>query len=313
MLECLGPENCPGLNCETDWDACITDDSMSCHDWWPLLDAAEQTKVKDLCEATELDVDERTGLDPPVERSGKFNLYEIEGTKYRYAVDVEIKRTFYHGSPGTYKDVSDDDLRKRVERLVSEKCRYGGAYYKLTHYGTDVESSDADACDELRDKTLGKSTARWLRQDGLDGWFWGMLGQPHHGLLTTPLLLPWELDRCSTLPCSGQCIAVTADPSGEDCAATSAYWPVRMFGRLITGVVVPVAMLLLLLYMVGSMEVCCRKCPKVCRDRRTKLIEARRVCCFKSQRWWRQFQKASTYVQVVTVFALVMLLFFFSQ
>jgi hypothetical protein len=48
VLECLGPENCPGLNCETDWDACITDDSMSCHDWWPLLDAAEQTKVKDL-------------------------------------------------------------------------------------------------------------------------------------------------------------------------------------------------------------------------------------------------------------------------
>ena len=316
------------------------DEAKGCHKWWPDLNETQQLQVKALCAKTNVSLDERPGLDAPVERQGKFNengMLEIKktdcertgckctpnekdpkkttctctgfepkdcddttirvGTKFRYAVDVEIKRTYYHDNPGMYKTIDDPALRQRVERLVAEKCRYGGAYYKLTHYGryipTDPEEDDGRSCDEIRDpnypddKETGIFRGKWrkdklrrLRQNGFDGWFWGMLGKAPHGFLTTPLLLPWEVDRCASVPCPGQCIAVSADPAAEDCPASSAFWPVRMLGRIVTEILMPLLGLRLALYLSGSIVSRLRCCPMACKDCMRQVNIVRRSCWF---------------------------------
>ena len=331
VLECLGPENCGGLNCEKDWDKCYLNEKKGCYKWWPDLTDDEKQQVKALCAKTAVPVDERVGLDAPVERKGKFNengMLEITktdckrkgckckpkpckcdgfedetcdkprvGTKFRYAVDVEIKRTFFHGSPGVYDTINDLALRQRVERLVAEKCRYGGAYYKLTHYGTYVGSDDDTSCDEIRDPPNNdksriakwtRDSLRWLRQEGLDGWFWKMLGKPPHGFLTTPLLLPWEVGQCATVPCPGQCIAVSADAALEDCPASSAFWPVRMLGRIVTEILIPLLAVRLALYLSGSIVSRLRCCPRACKDRMKQVDAVRRSCWFWVKRAGRK-------------------------
>jgi hypothetical protein len=344
------------------------DEAKGCHKWWPDLDDDEKRQVDALCNETKVPLDERPGLDAPVERQGKFNengmlrinytdcerkdckctpdFFEDRtdwvpvdkkkmaddkncrkcqcsdkikdpncdklsdnkddqkkykprvGTKFRYAVDIEIKRTYYHDSPQVAWDtINDPALRQRVERLVAEKCRYGGAYYKLTHYGryipTDPEEDDGRSCDEIRDpyypddKETGIFRGKWrkdklrrLRQNGFDGWFWGMLGKAPHGFLTTPLLLPWEVDRCASVPCPGQCIAVSADPAAEDCPASSAFWPVRMLGRIVTEILMPLLGLRLALYLSGSIVSRLRCCPRACKDSMRQVNTLRRSCWF---------------------------------
>jgi hypothetical protein len=368
-LECLGPENCGGLNCEKNWTKCYTDKDKGCHKWWPDLDKNEKDQVEALCAKTKKPVNKRTDLDAPVERQDKFNengmlrinytdcqrkdcdpkLVKCDptlapddaggckcspgsckcftddncakrsdskdykprvGTKFRYAVDIEIKRTYYHDSPQVAWDtINDPALRQRVERLVAEKCRYGGAYYKLTHYGRYIpppdQSDDGRSCDEIRDPdkdpdkdkdkdkdkeegcwespfgaTCRLEFLRWLRQKGFDGWFWGMLGKAPHGFLTTPLLLPWEVDRCASVPCPGQCIAVSADSAEEDCPASSAFWPVRMLGRIVTEILMPLLGLRLALYLSGSIVSRLRCCPMACKDCMRQVNILRRSCWF---------------------------------
>jgi hypothetical protein len=262
------------------------------------------------CEPNEKDPQKKTCTctgftdDNCAKRSDSKDYKPRVGTKFRYAVDIEIKRTYYHDSPQVAWDtINDPALRQRVERLVAEKCRYGGAYYKLTHYGryipTDPADDDGRSCDEIRDpeddddddeergcwETLFGAKCRldflrWLRQKGFDGWFWGMLGKAPHGFLTTPLLLPWEVDRCASVPCPGQCIEVSADSAEEDCPASSAFWPVRMLGRIVTEILMPLLGLRLALYLSGSIVSRLRCCPRACKDSMRQVNTLRRSCWF---------------------------------
>ena len=333
VLECLGPENCPGLTCETTWDDCLPeckgkDCKNGCQKWWPKLDPKKKEEVRQFCEATQEPRDERTELDAPVERQNQFNLYDIKRndgviTKYRYAVDVERRRMFYHDAPGKYESIEDSALLKTVERLVAEKCRYGGAYYKLSHYGIDIASKDGSSCDHLREDPDGflafifgddvKGVTRRLRQQGLDGWFWKMFGKPPYGVFTSPLLLPWEVDRCATKPCPGQCIAIHADAAATDCPASSAFWPVRMIGGVVTSAVVPLLALRLVLYLSGSMVSRLRCCPRACKDGMRHVHAMRRLCWFEVMRGTRKFRKAGSCVQTSLVIVGGMCLYFFSQ
>jgi hypothetical protein len=133
VLECLGPEVCPGFDCKGEDGEWYTH-SSKWYETYPLRDAAgtsspewNNSKLKELM--TPLCTTSASALEPRVERHGKFNLYNISGTKYRYAVDSEIRRVFYHeNQAGQYKDIYDPGLHKIVERRVAEKCRYGGCH-----------------------------------------------------------------------------------------------------------------------------------------------------------------------------------------
>ena len=107
-----------------------------------------------------------------------------------------------------------------------------------------------------------------------------MLGKPPHGFLTTPLLLPWEVNQCATVPCPGQCIAVSADAALEDCPASSAFWPVRMLGRIITEILIPLLGVRLALYLSGSIVSRLRCCPRACKDIMKQVNTVRRSCWF---------------------------------
>jgi hypothetical protein len=246
----------------------------------------------------------------------KFHLYNITGTKYRYAVDVERRRTFYHDNAGTYRDLEDPRLLKKAERLVGEKCHYGGAFYALAQYGVSVLDDDERSCDQLREVDSSfKKLFRWLRQDGLDGWFWTLLsfGKHRYGFLTSPFLLPWEIDSCATVPCSSHCIAIESDPSKLECPATPRLWTIRMAGNLITNVVVPLLALKVILYFSGSIISRVRCCPRACKDAVKQAQAVRRLCWFTFMRGARKFRKAGSYVQCFAITVLVLSLYFFSQ
>jgi hypothetical protein len=374
VLECLGPENCPGLNCEANWDDCIPPgwrdrknelmrkEKVTLSDFWTdpcdtqwlqtcleedksqekceqkcLEEEATHTKgcakwyttlmrkdaqyfnatIESLCQATEKPIGERTALDASVATLDKFHLYNITGTKYRYAVDVERRRRYYHDNTGMYKDLEDPELLEKAERSVGEKCHYGGAYYALGHYGISTQDPDESSCEQLRDNSWPelKDETRWLRQEGLDGWFWTMLslGEHRYGFLRSPLLLPWEIDSCATVPCLGQCIAIESDPSKLECPSSPALWPIRMAGTLITNVVVPLLALRVILYLSGSIISRLRCCPRRCKDTVKQAQAVRRSCWFIFMRGARKLRKAGMCAQCLTITVLVSSFYFFSQ
>lgn len=390
VLECLGPENCPGLNCEADWDVCIppgwrertsklkkfnlqngklkknvtlilsefwknpcdtrwlVDDKSrkkcekddksrekcekecleeeatyvkGCAKWYTALmreDAQHfNATIESLCQATKKPIGERTALDASVATQDKFHLYNITGTKYRYAVDVERRRRYYDDNAGTYKDLEDPDLLEKAERSVGERCHYGGAYYALAHYGISTQDPDERSCSQLRDNAWPsfKDEFRGLRQEGLDGWFWTLLslGKHRYGFLRSPLLLPWEIDSCATVPCLGQCIAIESDPSKLECPSTPALWPIRMAGNLITNVAVPLLALRAILYFSGSIISRLRCCPRRCKDTVKQAQAVRRSCWFIFMRGARKLRRAGACGQCFAVTVLVLSFYFFSQ
>ena len=133
-------------------------------------------------------------------------------------------------------------------------------------------------------------------------------GAPY-GFLKTPLLLPWEVDTCASVPCLGQCIAIQVDPSQVECPATPALWPVRVIGNLITNVVVPLFALRLVLRFSGSIVSRVRFCPRACKQANV----AKRWCWFSFMRGMRKFRKAGICVQCVLATAGMLSLYFFGQ
>lgn len=300
-----------------------------CAKWYPKLiaelSANQKKEIRDtlnkLCEDSQDPITERTGLQPSVAVQNTFQLYNITDTKYRYAVDAVRRHTYNHGRAGTYRSIEDPELLERAERLVAEKCRYGGAYYKLAHYGINTDDKDNVACDELRDSQFkddsnSKEWLRWLRQNGLDGWFWQFLSvgqRPPYGFLTTPLLLPWEIDSCASTPCPRQCIAIEVDPSQTECPATVASLPLRLTAKFVTNVVVPVLALRLILYITGSIVSRVRCYPRACKDTVRQAKAVRRWCWFRAMRAARKFRKAGCCAQCFCYSVVVLSLYFFAQ
>jgi hypothetical protein len=183
-------------------------------------------------------------------------------------------------------------------------------------YGT--EKSTGEPCDQLRESPGGNNTFwRFWRQDGLDGWLiWrqfgiqngpcktGMCGE---GFLTTPFLFPW--DKCTSKPCRRVCVEADAGTSVE-CPAASYLWPVTMFGRIVTAVLVPLFLVKVaqkVLRRVLPRGGCCT-CSAV-----SWIGRAKRTCWFASTKLQRKCKRQGACMKWTLLVMIFIMLFFFSQ
>ena len=185
-------------------------------------------------------------------------------------------------------------------------------------------------------KSASQKSTWWLRQDGLDGFLWRSLGaaapckesptvfgMTAHlcggGWLTTPLLFPWEIDRCETKPCKHDCIAIPDSIADVVCSARAS-WPVEMLGRLITRVFVPLLLLRVLLALFGATLLRLRRCG-CAHSASSQWAKLRRACRFSTKRYMKMCGTKCSQccaamgfaTRVFVVFAVVGSLFFFSQ
>ena len=256
VLECLGPELCPPWNCYGDDQEIYLPGNQPGKEWpWHGLDLNQYRDIwHSHCEVTS----SRDMTHGQLAPQGKFWSYNITGSKYRKAVDVELSNVFYHEQPGHYDSLDDPRLWTVVEHRVQEKCSTGGKYYSLVHYGT-LQPSRFDTsqapCEHIRELHqtlwLPEGFWRWLRQDGFDGWIWrgfthgpcdtGLCG---HGVLSTPMIMPWE--QCTYVPCPNQCVDVMNEEGQTECPSRPQSWLVSFISNLITNVLLPYLVLAIL-------------------------------------------------------------------